>query len=122
MTFEQGADAAPKAPDERTLQDDVDKLRADIASLRDSLARVVTGAAGEATKTVQDAAQGAAAQTGATAQNLADSGLNLAASAKEQAISLAGELEAFARRNPLGAIGGALLVGMVLGMMSRGRS
>jgi ElaB/YqjD/DUF883 family membrane-anchored ribosome-binding protein len=121
MSLEQGGDAAGKGPEDRTLQDDVDKLRADIASLRDSLARVVTGVAGEATKTVQGAAQGAAAQTGATAHNLADSGLNLAASAKEQAIGFAGELEAMARRNPLGTIGGAVLVGFVLGMMSRGR-
>jgi ElaB/YqjD/DUF883 family membrane-anchored ribosome-binding protein len=121
MTFEQAGDAAPKSPEDRTLHDDIHKLRADMASLRDSLSRVVTGVAGEATKTVHDAAQGAAAQTGATAQGLADSGLNLAASAKGQAMGLAGELEALARRNPLGTIGGALLVGVVLGMMSRGR-
>ena len=121
MTFQQGGDAAPKGPDDRTLQNDVDQLRADIASLRDSLARVVTGVAGEATKTLQGGVQDAAAQTGATAQGLADSGLNLAASAKEQAIGLAGELEAMARRNPLATIGGAVLVGMVIGMMSRGR-
>ncbi len=117
MTFEQDGDAASSPREAGELRDDLDKLRADIASLRESLGRVVNGVAEEATKTVQ----GAAAQTGATAQGLADSGLDLAASAKDQALGLVGELETIARRNPLGALGGALLVGMVLGMITRGR-
>jgi hypothetical protein len=35
--------------------------------------------------------------------------------------TLASELEGMARRNPLGTIAGALLVGVIIGMMSRGR-
>jgi ElaB/YqjD/DUF883 family membrane-anchored ribosome-binding protein len=41
--------------------------------------------------------------------------------ATEQAKTFAAELEGMARRNPLGTIAGAVLVGVVIGMMSRGR-
>jgi ElaB/YqjD/DUF883 family membrane-anchored ribosome-binding protein len=47
---------------------------------------------------------------------------DLANSAKEQAKTFASELEGMARRNPLGTIAGALIVGVVIGLMSRGRS
>jgi ElaB/YqjD/DUF883 family membrane-anchored ribosome-binding protein len=52
---------------------------------------------------------------------LADKSSELATSAKAQVKTFASELEAMARRNPLGTIAGALLVGVVIGMMSRGR-
>ena len=46
----------------------------------------------------------------------------VASSAKEQVKTFASEVETMTRRNPLGAIGATLLVGVVIGMMSRGRS
>jgi hypothetical protein len=52
---------------------------------------------------------------------VADAGSELASSAKEHAKTFASELEGMARRNPLGTIAGALLVGLIIGMMSRGR-
>jgi hypothetical protein len=51
-----------------------------------------------------------------------DTGSELASSAKEHAKTFASELEGMARRNPLGTIAGALLVGVIIGMMTRGRS
>jgi hypothetical protein len=36
--------------------------------------------------------------------------------------TFASEVETMTRRNPLGAIGATLLVGVIIGMMSRGRS
>jgi ElaB/YqjD/DUF883 family membrane-anchored ribosome-binding protein len=47
---------------------------------------------------------------------------DLANSAKEHAQTFASELEGMARRNPLGTIAGALVVGVVLGMMTRRRT
>jgi hypothetical protein len=41
--------------------------------------------------------------------------------ATEQAKTLASDLEGMARRNPLGTSAGAVLVGVVIGLMSRGR-
>jgi cobalamin biosynthesis Mg chelatase CobN len=83
--------------------------------------RDVTSRAGEAAKTIRDIGETVAAQVGTTASGLADKGSELATSAREQAKTFASELEAMARRNPLGTIVGALLVGVVIGMMSRGR-
>jgi hypothetical protein len=51
-----------------------------------------------------------------------DTGSELATSAKEHAKTFASELEGMARRNPLGTIAGVLLVGVIIGMMTRGRS
>ena len=62
------------------------------------------------------ASQVDSATTGAT-----DAGSELASAAKERAKTLVSELEGMARRNPLGTIAGALLVGVIIGMMSRGR-
>jgi hypothetical protein len=46
----------------------------------------------------------------------------MASTAKEQVKTFASELEAMARKNPLGTIAGTLVAGIVIGMMSRGRS
>jgi hypothetical protein len=61
------------------------------------------------------------AQVGTAASGVAEAGSELATSAKEHAKTLASELETMARRNPLGALAGALFVGVIIGMMSRGR-
>jgi hypothetical protein len=52
---------------------------------------------------------------------VADTGSDLATSAKQHAKTFASELEATARRNPLGTIAGTLVVGVIIGMMTRGR-
>ena len=76
---------------------------------------------GEAAKTVRSVSQTLAAQVGSAAGGVADAGSDLASSATAHAKTFASELEAMARRNPLGTIAGALLVGVIVGMMSRGR-
>jgi len=103
------------------LNDEVQKLRRDVASLTDTLARLATQVGGEAAKTVRSAGQSFSAQVGSAAGAVADAGSDLASSAKQHAKTFASELEETARRNPLGTIAGALLVGVVIGMMSRGR-
>ena len=42
--------------------------------------------------------------------------------AKEQAKTFASELENMGRRNPLGAMAAALMVGVLIGLIGRGRS
>jgi ElaB/YqjD/DUF883 family membrane-anchored ribosome-binding protein len=39
--------------------------------------------------------------------------------ASEQAKTVASELESMARRNPLGAIAGAVLIGVLIGLVGR---
>jgi hypothetical protein len=62
-----------------------------------------------------------ASQVGDTAGGVAEAGSDLATSAKQRATTFASELEAMARRNPLGTIAGTLALGVIVGMMSRGR-
>jgi hypothetical protein len=100
-------------------QDDLHETHGSKAGRQDN--RDVTSGAGEAAKTIRDIGETVAAQVGTTASGLADKGSELATSARDQAKTFASELEAMARRNPLGTIVGALLVGVVIGMMSRGR-
>jgi ElaB/YqjD/DUF883 family membrane-anchored ribosome-binding protein len=104
------------------LSDYVSSLQADIAGLKDTLARLVSQVSSQTATTVRQVGQSVASQVGSAASNAADAGSELATSAKEQAKTFAAELEGMAKRNPLGALAGALLVGVIIGMVSRGRS
>jgi len=103
------------------LNEDLQRLRRDVASLTDTLTRLAAQVGGEAAKTVREAGQSFSAQVGSAAGAVADASSDLASAAKEHAKTFASELEGMARRNPLGTIAGALLVGVVIGLMSRGR-
>jgi len=98
------------------------ELRQDMASLKTTISRYASQAGDEAAKTVRGASQTLAAQVGSAASGVADMSSDLASSAKEHAKTFASELEGMAKRNPLGTIAGALVIGVVIGMMSRGRS
>jgi ElaB/YqjD/DUF883 family membrane-anchored ribosome-binding protein len=98
------------------------ELRQDMASLKSTISRFASQAGDDAAKTVRGASQTLAAQVGSAASGVADMSSDLATSAKEHVKTFASELEGMARRNPLGTIAGALVVGVVLGMMSRGRT
>ena len=98
------------------------ELRQDITSLKNTISHFASQAGDEAAKTVRGASQTLASQVGSAASGVADMSSDLATSAKEHAKTFASELEGMARRNPLGTIAGALVVGVVIGLMSRGRS
>jgi ElaB/YqjD/DUF883 family membrane-anchored ribosome-binding protein len=103
------------------LSEEMSNLRRDVASLKDTFARLASQAGGEVAKTVRGMSQTVASQVGSTTSGVTDAGSEIASVAKEHAKTLASELEGMARRNPLGTIAGALLVGVIIGMMSRGR-
>jgi ElaB/YqjD/DUF883 family membrane-anchored ribosome-binding protein len=94
----------------------------DVASLKDTFTRFASQLGDAGAKTVRNVSQTVASQVGNATSGMVDTGSDLASSAKEQAKTFASELEGMARRNPLGTIAGALLVGVVIGMISRGRS
>jgi ElaB/YqjD/DUF883 family membrane-anchored ribosome-binding protein len=100
----------------------VNQLRQDVAGLKDTISRFVSRTGGDAAKTVRSMSQTMASQVSSAAGGVADAGSDLASSAKEHAKTFASELEAMARRNPLGTVAGALVIGVIIGMMSRGRS
>ena len=97
------------------------ELRQDMASLKSTLSRFASQAGDDAAKTMRGAGQSIAAQVGSAAGGVADMSSDLAASAKQHAKTFASELEGMAKRNPLGTLAGALVVGVVIGLMSRGR-
>lgn len=102
--------------------EDLSKLRGDVASLTDTVTRLASQMSDQAVKTVRNVSQMVASQVSGTASGAADTGSELASSAKQHVKTFASELEGMARRNPLGTVAGALLVGVIIGMMSRGRS
>jgi len=104
------------------LQENVNELRRDLASLKDSFSRLASQASGEAAKTIRGMGQTVASQVAGAAGGVADASSDLASAAKEHAKTFASELESMARRNPLGTIAGALLAGVIIGMISRGRN
>lgn len=115
------AHSATSRGDSDTGQDGLEELRREFASLKDHVARFASQAGGEAAKSIRGVRENVAAQVGGAASGVTDAGSDLMSSATEQAKTFAAELEGMARRNPLGTIAGAVLVGVVIGMMSRGR-
>jgi ElaB/YqjD/DUF883 family membrane-anchored ribosome-binding protein len=113
------SDADDVRPD--SFGETLSQLSRDVASLKDTFALLASQAGGEAAKTMRNMSEAVASQVGDAASGVADTGSDLATSAKQHAKTFASELEAMARRNPLGTIAGTLVVVIIVGMMSRVR-
>jgi len=106
---------------------DLQAIRNDLDNLKDTLAKFIAQASSEAAKSAREVSGSVAAQVkdavgdtvGDFAGGLADQGAQFASTAGEQAKSFAGELEALARRNPLGALAGAAAIGFLIGVWGR---
>jgi ElaB/YqjD/DUF883 family membrane-anchored ribosome-binding protein len=98
---------------------DLQSLRNDLNSLKDTVTKFVSEAGSQAVKSAREVTSSVADQVGGVASDFAGKGAELASAATDQAKNFAGEIEYMARRNPLGAIAGAVLVGVVIGMMGR---
>jgi ElaB/YqjD/DUF883 family membrane-anchored ribosome-binding protein len=94
---------------------DLKALQSDLSHLKETVAMLVSRTGGEAAKSAREIA----GQVSTAASDLADKGANVASAATDQAKSLVMELETIARRNPLGALAGAVVVGVLIGMMRR---
>jgi len=114
------ADSAHTAGD--SLNDDVAKLREDMAAIQKTLSKFASEAGNEAVKTAQNVGSAVASQVGDVASQVGAAASEYASSASQQVKTFASEMENMARKNPLGTIGATLLVGVVIGMMSRGRA
>jgi len=102
-------------PSASDISADLNTLRADFNSLKDTVSNYITKRSGDALESAKRTTSDAADQLGNKASGLANA-------ASEQAKTFASELERMGRNNPLGALAGALLVGVVIGMIGRGRS
>src|SRR5215468_6194787 len=94
---------------------DLKALQSDLTDLKETVARLVSRAGDEAAKSAREIG----GKVSAAASDLAEKGANVASVATDQAKTLVTELENIARRNPLGALAGAVVVGVLIGMMGR---
>jgi ElaB/YqjD/DUF883 family membrane-anchored ribosome-binding protein len=93
---------------------DLEGLRKELNSLKETVSKFVSQAG--------DMSASVATKVGNAASGVAESGANLASTATDQAKSFASELENMGRRNPLGAMAAAVLIGVLIGVIGRGRS
>ena len=93
---------------------DLTALRADLNGLKDT----VTQVSSEAAKSAREVTSSVADQVGGVATDVGK-GAEMTAAASEQAKTVASDLESMARRNPLGAIAGAVLIGVLIGLLGR---
>ena len=96
-------------------------LQENLNDLKETAAKHVSQAGGEAARSAGDFASKVSGQVSDAAGDLAERGANAASAASAKAKSFAGELERMTRSNPLAAIAGAVLVGALIGMLGRRR-
>jgi ElaB/YqjD/DUF883 family membrane-anchored ribosome-binding protein len=94
---------------------DLKALQSDLSNLKETVAKLVSRAGDGAAKSAREIA----GQVSTAASDLAEKGANAASAATDQAKTLVTELENIARRNPLGALAGAVVIGVLIGMMRR---
>lgn len=120
-TAARGRDAVGAAANEaaNTAGTDLQSLQIDLNRLKDTVTQFMSEAADQATKSARDMSSNVADRVSDVAGEVAQRGSVMASTATNQAKSLASELEAMARRNPIGALAGAVMVGIMIGMLGR---
>jgi ElaB/YqjD/DUF883 family membrane-anchored ribosome-binding protein len=116
-----GKDAISAVTEEamNSAKSDLTALRADFNGLKDTVTKFISQVSSEAAKSAREVTSGVADQVGSVATNYADKGAEMTSAASEQAKTVAIELEGMARRNPLGTIAGAVLIGVFIGLLGR---
>jgi ElaB/YqjD/DUF883 family membrane-anchored ribosome-binding protein len=106
--------ATATSPGGTSLGDDreASSLRAELDALKSQFTHFISRAGSDAMKTAQDA-------TSQMTDKVTDKATDFANAATQQAKTFASEIERLGRENPLGAIAGALLVGVVIGLIGR---
>ena len=99
------------------LRSELQSLRSDLNSLIDTVAKLVSHAGSEAGKSAREVTYNAAGEV----SDLAGKGVEMASAATELAKTVASDLELMVRRNPVGAMAGAVIVGGLIGLMVRRR-
>jgi ElaB/YqjD/DUF883 family membrane-anchored ribosome-binding protein len=120
-SMSRGKEAVGVAAAEAMESDGIDlkALQDDLNNLKDTVTKFISRTGNEAAKSAREITTNIAGQVGSVASDIADKGTNMATVATNQAKVFGTELENMARRNPLGAIAGAVIVGVLIGMMGR---
>jgi ElaB/YqjD/DUF883 family membrane-anchored ribosome-binding protein len=90
-------------------------LQSDLNDLKETVEKLISRGSSETAKSAREVA----GQVSAAASDIAERGAHVASTATDQAKTLVMELENIARRNPLGALAGSVVVGILIGMMGR---
>jgi ElaB/YqjD/DUF883 family membrane-anchored ribosome-binding protein len=90
-------------------------LQSDLRDLKETVEKLISRASNETVKSAREAA----GQVSTAASDITERGAHVASAATDQVKTLVTELENIARRNPLGALAGAVVVGILIGMMGR---
>jgi ElaB/YqjD/DUF883 family membrane-anchored ribosome-binding protein len=90
-------------------------LQSDLSDLKETVAKLMSRAGHETAKSAREIA----GQVTTATSDIAERGAIVASAAADQAKTFATELENIARRNPLGALAGAVVVGVLIGMVGR---
>jgi ElaB/YqjD/DUF883 family membrane-anchored ribosome-binding protein len=98
---------------------DLTALRADLNGLKDTVTKFISQVSSEAAKSAREVTSSVADQVGGVATDYVGKGAEMTSAASEQAKTVVSELENIARRNPLGAIAGAVLIGVLIGLLGR---
>ena len=98
---------------------DLTALRADLNGLKDTVTKFISQVSSEAAKSAREVTSSVADQVGGVATDYVGKGTEMTSAASEQAKTVASDLESMARRNPLGAIAGAVLIGVLIGLLGR---
>jgi ElaB/YqjD/DUF883 family membrane-anchored ribosome-binding protein len=110
----------PENKDSGNGSHDVHALRSDFDALKSTVADFMSKAGKDVSKASNDAMTTAKQATSDVAHQIGDTASHMATAASDQAKSFAAELERMGRSNPLGTIAGAVLVGVVIGLLGRG--
>jgi ElaB/YqjD/DUF883 family membrane-anchored ribosome-binding protein len=100
---------------------DLQSLRTDLNRLKDTVSAFMAQATAEATKSAREVSANVASRVGDVAGDISQRGTAMASAATDQAKSAVSEFESMVRRNPIGAVTGAVMVGILIGTLGSRR-
>jgi ElaB/YqjD/DUF883 family membrane-anchored ribosome-binding protein len=100
-------------------QIDIAALRDDLNALKDTVRKFISTATNEVAASARQVTSDVAGRINSTAGELAERGADAVSATTDQAKTIVAEFESMARRNPIGALAAAAIVGILIGMMGR---
>jgi ElaB/YqjD/DUF883 family membrane-anchored ribosome-binding protein len=98
---------------------DLRSLRSELKHLNEIVTKLAARAGNEVSKSSHEIASNVATQVNDAASDFAEKGVEMAATASKQAKTFASEIESLARLNPIGAMAGAVAIGVLIGLVGR---
>jgi ElaB/YqjD/DUF883 family membrane-anchored ribosome-binding protein len=100
-------------------QDEIAALREDLSNLKETVTKIISAATHDVASSARDVTSNLAGRVNTAAGELADKGRDAVSATTDHAKNIMNEFESMARRNPIGTLAGAVVVGVMIGMMGR---